>query len=219
MTATTRPPAFPITHTGRRDRKFSADRGIRGRVHIPGSTRLIAATDGSLKGPHGGFGYVTYNGHWGLAARTMRGHLNPIADHGTGVLVLELRAVALVIDHFPGRAVRFLIDSTEAIRYLHAWQSGHGYQMPPGYNLRPRRSGDDPRPALVRLAESVSGRTDLRFVHVKGHAGHAMNEVADSLARIGRRAIGGGLGIEHAVGERASNRVAAFLSNTRGGAV
>ncbi len=43
-------------------------------------------------------------------------------------------------------------------------------------------------PALVALAELVSARRDeLALAHVKGHAGHTLNEGADLLATIARR--------------------------------
>lgn len=204
------------THTGLPERKFNCDRGVRGRVHVPGSTRLIVATDGSWKGGTGGYGYVTRNGHWALAARRADRvpQLNPILMRGTGVVVAELRAVAMVINHFPGRAVRFLIDSLDAISHLRSWQAGQVDRMPSGYSLRPRFHGDNPKPALVRLAESVEGRTELRFVHVAGHNGHPMNEAADQLAKIARCAAHGELGDEHAVAERATRVVARFVGET-----
>lgn len=217
MTASTHRDSWPVVHSGQPDRKFSGSRGVRGRIHVPGSTRLIVATDASWKHNRGGFGYVTRNGYWGLAARLMAGPqpLNPISNHGTGALVLELRAVGMVVDDFPGRAVRLLIDSRNAISYLQSWQAGDVERMPRGYSLRPRIQGDG-KPTLLRIAESIAGRDDLRFVHVTGHNGHPMNEVADSLASIGRHAIGGKLGNEHAVGERASDLVSAFLGSRRG---
>lgn len=198
-------------------RRFSGDRGIRGRVDMPGPTRLIAATDGSWKQGVGGYAYVTHNGHWALGARKEKGsnyHLTPHRDHGTGALVMELRAVALVIKHFPGRAVRFLIDSESALGFLRAWQAGEVARMPAHYSLRPRRTGDG-RPALVQLAAVVAERDDLRFVKVTAHDGHPMNEVADGLASIARRAMRGKLGGEEAVGMRACDLVTMYIEARR----
>ena len=60
--------------------------------------------------------------------------------------------------------------------------------MPPQYDLHPRHTGA--APALVTLAELVSARRDeLALAHVKGHAGHTLNEGADLLATIARRWI------------------------------
>lgn len=214
MTAATR---FDASHTGTAGRRFDGVRGIRGRVHIPGSTRLIAATDGSWAHDIGGFGYVTYNGYWGMSARIMKGRLNPIRDHGTGSVVLELRAAGMAIEDFPGRSVRLLIDCTPAIKFLEAWQAGDVDRMPSGYSLRPRIKGS-PKPALVRIAETVAGRDDLRFVHVRAHRGHPLNEVADSLAGIARHAVTNRRADEAAVGDRASALVSAFLHDMRGAA-
>jgi hypothetical protein len=56
----------------------------------------------------------------------------------------------------------------------------------PQYDLDPRHAGA--APALVTLAELVSARRDgLTLAHVKGHAGHTLNEGADLLATIARR--------------------------------
>ncbi|WP_280320125.1 RNase H family protein [Nocardia wallacei] len=209
--------SWPATHSAQPGRRYNGDRGVRGRIQVPGSTRLIVATDGSWKQGAGGFGYVTRNGHWALSSRFMKGRLSPVRDDGTASLVFELRAAGMVLEHFPGRAVRFLIDCEPAIRLLRLWQAGDVGCMPPGYSLRPRINGGA-TPALVRIAEIVSGRMDLRFTHVHAHRGHVMNEVADSLAGIGRRALGGELGDECAVAERASGLVEGFLHEIRGGA-
>lgn len=208
---------WPTTHSGEPGRRFDGARGIHGRVHIPGPTHLIAATDGSWKAGCGGSGYITWNGHWAVTARVMKGYLNPIANPGVGSLVLELRAAGMVLEDFPGRAVKFLMDCKPAISYLESWRTGDVDRMPAGYSLRPR-SQKDSRPALVRIAELVAGRTDLRFVHVRAHAGHVLNEGADGLAGIGRRALGGGLGDEFEVAQYASGIVTASLLELRGGA-
>ncbi|WP_280193272.1 ribonuclease HI [Nocardia farcinica] len=199
------------SHTGQRGRAYDAHRGIHGHIRVAGaSTRLIVATDASYKHGIGGFGYFTRNGYWGLATRhSGRGRLAAIRDHGTGSLVNEIRAVGLVIEHFPGRAIKFLIDSTAAIDHLHSWQAGHTDRMPRGYSLRPRVRGDA-TPALVRYAHQIAGRTDLKFVHVAGHSGHLMNEAADTLATIARTALTPPSD-EYVLGERAASVAAAFL--------
>lgn len=205
------------THSGLPGRRYDGNRGLHGRVPVPGPTRLIIATDGSWKDWVSGSAYVTHNGYWELSGRTLKGprQLNPIRNYGTGALAAELRAVGLALNRFPGRGGRFLVDSQPALGFLRAWQDGDTDRMPPGYSLRPRIKGDG-KPALVKIAESIAGRTDLRFVHVRGHDGHAMNEVADSLAKIGRTAL-----IhrrpELEVADRATALVAAFLQRHRGG--
>ncbi|AHH20768.1 ribonuclease H-like protein [Nocardia nova SH22a] len=204
-------------HSGLSGRRYDGARGIHGRVPVSGSTRLIIATDGSWKDWISGSGYVTHNGYWELSGRILKGprQLNPIHNHGTGALAAELRAVGMALERFPGRAARILVDSQAALGFLWSWQAGDIDRMPTGYSLRPRINGDS-RPALVRFAELIAGRTDLRFVHVRGHDGHAMNEVADSLAKIGRTALANRRR-ELEVAERATALVAAFMQVIRGG--
>ena len=43
-------------------------------------------------------------------------------------------------------------------------------------------SGASGAPIAMRIAERLAGR-DVVFEHVKGHSGHPLNEVVDSLAR------------------------------------
>lgn len=200
-------------HSGQPGRRYNGHRGVRGRIHIPGSTRLLIATDGSWKIPKDGCGYVSRNGYWALAGRHIAGprQLNPIPVAGVGGLVAELRAVGMALEHFPGRKISFLIDSETAISYLRYWQVGDVARMPSGYSLRPRIGGS--LPALMRIAGVVAASEGLRFTHVRSHAGHVLNEVADSLAKIGRIAHGGVLGDEMQVADRATRLVSAFLGD------
>jgi ribonuclease HI len=142
------------------------------------------------------------------------GRLNPIRNHGTGALTQEIRAVGMAVEDFPGRSIKFLVDSTSAIDFLRSWQAGYTDRMPPGYSLRPRINGDR-KPALVRLAETIAGRTDLRFVHVAGHTGVHLNEVADSLAKMAREAAVRRVD-EAVLGERATRLVTGFLQEIHG---
>ncbi|OUC91330.1 ribonuclease HI [Streptosporangium minutum] len=143
---------------------------------------LTAATDASWKSRICGIGYVTSEGCWGLRGWSVDRH-DPTGP--SKVLVNELRAVDLLL-RAVGRPDVLLVDSLRALSFLHAWQRGDTGHLPEGYDLRPRRNGP---PALVRLAEHVAELDGLTFQHVKGHSGHLLNEAADSLASIARRAV------------------------------
>ncbi|MEW2385653.1 hypothetical protein AB0873_26675 [Micromonospora sp. NPDC047707] len=150
------------------------------------SAPLVAATDASWKGRAGGIAYVVSDGHYGLRGRGT-GPLDPTGS--SRVLINELRAVDFLLSGYDDApaGMTVLLDNLTALRYLHRWQAGRTEAMPSGYSLRPRRSA--PQPTLVRLAEQVSRRPDLSFAHVKGHAGHALNEAADALSHMARRRI------------------------------
>ncbi|MDZ5443409.1 RNase H family protein [Micromonospora sp. 4G57] len=150
------------------------------------SAPLIAATDASWKGRAGGIGYVASDGRYGLRSRRP-GRVDPTGF--SRVLVSELRAVEFLLTAYdtPPVGMTVLVDSLPALRYLHRWQGGETGAMPASYDLRPRRAGM--KPTLVRLAELVARRPDLRFAHVKAHAHHALNEAADSLAHMARRRV------------------------------
>jgi len=98
-----------------------------------------------------------------------------------------LRAAHLALTAIPG-PVTFMLDSTGALGFLQAWQAGDTDQMPAGYSLRARTGRAGGKPTLVLLAEVVAqGGGELRFAHVKGHAGELLNEAADTLAGLARR--------------------------------
>lgn len=160
----------------------------RGRVGrwAAASAPVVAATDASWKGRIGGIGYVVSDGHYGLRSRST-GWQDPTG--ASRVLINELRAVDFLLSAFtePPAGMTVLVDSAIALRWLRRWQAGEVDAMPAGYDLRPRRSGE--QPTLVRLAGTVSRRPDLSFQHVKGHSGHALNEAADGLCQMARRRL------------------------------
>lgn len=193
----------------------------RGKVHIRGAVAsfggvspVVAATDAAATREGVGFGYVTSDGHWGLCGRRRRVG-DP--DGPSVVLINELRAVEMCLTD-PGSSrppSLLLVDSLDAIQWLEAWRGGD-VSMPDGYDLRTRvqRSSSSAdharrsRPTLVRLAELMAGRRDIRVEHVPAHRGHPLNEAADSLAKIGCRRIGE----KFDAGQRATGIAEAFLS-------
>ncbi|WP_158588012.1 ribonuclease HI [Actinomadura logoneensis] len=143
------------------------------------SLPLVAATDASWWKNVTGVGYVVSDGRWGM--RGHKGSGRPLAG-ADPVVIGELHAVALLLEHADADVV--LVDSMAALKFLRSWQSSGTAPMPCGYDARP--TATEPA-ALVRLAERVAERPDLRFEHVKAHRGHPLNETADSLASIARR--------------------------------
>ena len=159
-------------------------RPLTGRARVTATGPVLIATDGSSSGDgsHCAWAFIATSGYWGCQAGDYR-HDN--VNGRSGALVAELRAVYLALGCVAG-PVTLLIDSLIALRYLHAWRRGDTGRMPPQYDLHPRHAGA--APALVTLAELVSARRgELALAHVKGHAGHTLNEGADLLATIARR--------------------------------
>ena len=131
-------------------------------------------------------GFLADCGYYGLA-----GHPQPPGIVGSeAVAVAELRAswrAVSTLARYERTKVVILTDSANALDYLQAWKSGEDV-FPAGYQLY-RQSG---RPSSLRLlAEQL--RYDggqYAFAKVAAHAGHALNEAADSLARLALRAGG-----------------------------
>jgi ribonuclease HI len=159
-------------------------RPLTGHARVTVTGPVLIATDGSSSGDgnHCSWAFIATSGQWGCQAGDYR-HDN--VNGRSGALIAELRAAYLALQCVPG-PVTLLVDSIIALRYLHAWRRGETGRMPPQYDLHPRHGGA--APALVTLAELVSARRDeLALAHVKGHAGHTLNEGADLLATIARR--------------------------------
>jgi ribonuclease HI len=157
---------------------------LSGQARVPAAGPVLIATDGSCSGDgrHCSWAFLATSGHWGCQAGDYR-HDN--VNGRSGALIAELRAAYLALGLVAG-PVTLLVDSTIALRYLRLWQRGETGRMPPQYDVHPRRQGT--APALVTLADLVRARgNELTTAHVKGHAGHTLNEGADLLATIARR--------------------------------
>ncbi len=162
-----------------------------------GTRPLVAATDASWKRGHGGMGFLTTDGRWGIGD-WKAGPQDP--NGPSKIIITELRAVQLLLTAIePCPAMTVLIDSLPALSYLWRWQKGDVSALPPGYEA----------PHLRLLARRIADRPCLTFQHVKGHSGHLLNEAADSLAAMARRRDGR----SPAAAGRAADLVDSFLTS------
>ncbi|WP_192827212.1 RNase H family protein [Actinopolyspora erythraea] len=152
----------------------------------PPGQRVLASDGASRPAKPGqpvrlGMGYVATTGQWG-----MRQLDEELTAHQQPALLAELHAAAWATRRLtsPTREFVLLTDSRDALAFITAWQQG-SHELPTGYPARKR----DGRPSLLaawasQLADGTV-RVDARWQ--RGHAGHALNELADSLAKLAVR--------------------------------
>lgn len=138
---------------------------------------IIAAADGSALGNPGPAGWAWYidDDHWASGGWA----------HGTNNMG-ELKAVLDLFEATvsrPEAKLRVYCDSQYVINSLTKWM--------PGWKKKGWKKSDG-KPVLNRdlleaLDQALTGR-DYEFIWVKGHAGHELNEKADSLANGAARA-------------------------------
>lgn len=138
---------------------------------------IIAAADGSALGNPGpaGWGWYIDEDHWACGGW----------EHGTNNMG-ELKAVLDLFEATASRPeakLRVYCDSQYVINSLTKWM--------PGWKKKGWKKSDG-KPVLNRdlleaLDAALAGR-DYEFIWVKGHAGHELNEKADSLANGAARA-------------------------------
>ena len=159
---------------------------------------IIAAADGSALGNPGPAGWAWYidDDHWASGGWA----------HGTNNMG-ELKAVLDLFEATASRPeakLRVYCDSQYVINSLTKWMPGwkkKGWKKPDG---KPVLNRD----LLEALDQALTGR-DYEFIWVKGHAGHALNEKADSLANGAARAYQEGREPAHGPGFGASAEPAA----------
>ena len=134
---------------------------------------IIAAADGSALGNPGpaGWGWYVDGGCWAAGGW----------PHGTNNMG-ELTAVLDLLQqtaHVPDDLLVYC-DSTYVINSITKWM--------PGWKRRGWKKGDG-KPVLnveiMRALDAAMAGRRVRFVWVKGHAGHPENERADELANRG----------------------------------
>lgn len=154
---------------------------------------IIAAADGSALGNPGPAGWAWYidDDHWASGGWA----------HGTNNMG-ELKAVLDLFEATAARPeakLRVYCDSQYVINSLTKWM--------PGWKKKGWKKSDG-KPVLNRdlleaLDAALAGR-DYEFIWVKGHAGHELNEKADSLANGAARAYQEGREPAHGPGFGAS---------------
>lgn len=154
---------------------------------------IIAAADGSALGNPGPAGWAWYidDDHWASGGWA----------HGTNNMG-ELKAVLDLFEATASRPeakLRVYCDSQYVINSLTKWM--------PGWKKKGWKKSDG-KPVLNRdlleaLDAALTGR-DYEFIWVKGHAGHELNEKADSLANGAARAYQEGREPAHGPGFGAS---------------
>ena len=159
---------------------------------------IIAAADGSALGNPGPAGWAWYidDDHWASGGWA----------HGTNNMG-ELKAVLDLFEATASRPeakLRVYCDSQYVINSLTKWM--------PGWKKKGWKKSDG-KPVLNRdlleaLDQVLTGR-DYEFIWVKGHAGHELNEKADSLANGAARAYQEGREPAHGPGFGASAEPAA----------
>ena len=134
------------------------------------SRRVVVATDGScLQNPGpGGWAWASEDGQ-----SDSGGHA------GTTNNLMELRAVYEVLGAFP-KDVPLLIqaDSMYVINIFTQWLPGW---VENGWKTSGKKAVQN-RQAIEMIASGLDGR-DVKWQHVKGHAGHPLNEKVDTMAR------------------------------------
>lgn len=133
---------------------------------------ITVAADGSALGNPGPAGWAWFVDEDNWAAG---GWPQATNNRGELMAVINFLEASASIPEIP---VHFLCDSQYVINSVTKWM--------PGWKRRGWRKADG-KPVLnddlmKRLDELLSGRR-ARFEWVKGHAGHALNERADDLAR------------------------------------
>ena len=159
---------------------------------------IIAAADGSALGNPGPAGWAWYidDDHWASGGWA----------HGTNNMG-ELKAVLDLFEATASRPeakLRVYCDSQYVINSLTKWM--------PGWKKKGWKKSDG-KPVLNRdlleaLDQALTGR-DYECIWVKGHAGHELNEKADSLANGAARAYQEGREPAHGPGFGASGEPAA----------
>jgi len=165
---------------------------------VNSTQEIIAAADGSALGNPGPAGWAWYidddrwaSGGWAHGTNNM-GELKAVLD------LFEATASR------PEAKLRVYCDSQYVINSLTKWM--------PGWKKKGWKKSDG-KPVLNRdlleaLDQALTGR-DYEFIWVKGHAGHELNEKADSLANGAARAYQEGREPAHGPGFGASGEPAA----------
>jgi ribonuclease HI len=153
------------------------------------SARFVVYSDGSSisnPGGPGGTGYVVLD----RQTAAVRFGSKRYVDDGDFAVTnnrMELRAVLEALEGLPeGETVEVTSDSIYAIKALSVWLQGwrkKGWKNAEG---KPVMNRD-----LIERIDEKARALKVRYAWVRGHNGHAVNEVVDALANSAARGIGG----------------------------
>lgn len=127
---------------------------------------ITVATDGACQETFGGWGWVATDGGSDSGAQV-----------DTTNNQMELQAVIEALRHYGDRDVLILTDSRYVLGCLTEWIDGwraRGWRNSAGKPVSNQE--------LIVAADELIG-PDVVFAHVRGHAGHPLNEQADYLAQ------------------------------------
>ena len=192
------------------------DAGIRAQaveamaVHRAGPLQpLVVATDGSAHRGFIGWGWLAGDGQHGFGRHVPNAR---IRDPHSLVVLSELQAIAEAVRALPRRTLTIRSDSRVALAQIQDWLRGET-SMPKGYETEHRAE----LAGLIRMHDDLCRESErLSFEWVRGHVGEALNEGADSLAKLARRFAEGTWGLTadeipgraHAIAETFASPVA-----------
>jgi ribonuclease HI len=169
---------------------------------------LTVATDGSATRGRIGWGWLAEDGRHGHGTETPS--VRQCAKRRHPVLA-ELRAISQAISALQRRDLVIRTDCRAAVSFVEEWMAG-GDRLPDGY-VATHHTAREPG-GLLWMQEQVNKeapRLDIGWV--RGHAGDPLNEGADALAKLARRAAEGTWGFTAAdVPRRAQGIADAFTA-------
>ncbi|EGD41459.1 FtsQ [Nocardioidaceae bacterium Broad-1] len=149
---------------------------------------LVVATDGSAHRGFIGWGWLAGDGQHGFGRQVPNAR---IRDPQSLVVLAELQAIAEAVRALPRRTLTIRTDSRVALALIEDWLRGEE-SMPKGYETEHRAE----LAGLTRMHDDLCRESErLSFEWVRGHVGEALNEGADSLAKLARRFAEGTWGL------------------------
>lgn len=155
----------------------------------PRPPRFLAFCDGSSlsnPGGPGGTGFVVVD-RGGPALRFGGTRWVKDGPHGVTNNRMELRAVLEALDGLPaGEAVDVVSDSRYVVDALSKWI--HGWKRK---GWRTATGGPVLNRDLIEAVDARGRELAIRYRWVRGHDGHAVNEIVDALAQAAARGVPG----------------------------
>ena len=152
-------------------------------------TRFVAFVDGSsLKNPGGpgGAGFIVFDRPLS-ALRFGSQRYDNDGEYAVTNNRMELRAVLHALEGLPDAATievtsdsRYVVDAMS--KWIYGWRK-RGWKTAEGSPVLNRD--------LIEAIDVQARRLKIRYTWVKGHVGHPLNELADSLAQSAARGIPG----------------------------